>query len=154
MLLDIYSTISQILDPYKSKGVVKNWLGTWLFVFCLDPEDTKIILNSPACQDKPRKIYDKLFEFGLVSINGEKYKMHRKAITPLFSLKSLKSFLPLINEAANEFMINFDSKLTKDFFDISHNTMDFAFYSTLRTFLAADDVDEAVRMEILSRINK
>jgi hypothetical protein len=59
---------------------VKNWLGTWVWVFCIDPEDTKIILNSPDCLDKPRIIYSAVSDFGLISINGEEYKMHRRKV--------------------------------------------------------------------------
>jgi cytochrome P450 len=121
-------------------------------VFCLNPEDTKIILNSPSCLKKPRIIYNSFFESGLVFINGEEYKAHRKAITPLFSPKSLKSFVPYIDEIANEFLESFDGKLTGDIRDISHDTMDFALHTTLRIFLNDSSVNLATRTDLLNQI--
>jgi cytochrome P450 len=137
------------LKPFESERLVKNWLGPWLWIFCLDPEDTKIILNSPDCLKKPRTIYSAMFDFGLISINGEEYKAHRKAITPLFTLKALKSFLPLIDGVANEFLVDFDKRLTGDSMDISHDTLDYALNATLVTFLGAEAVEREVRWNFL-----
>jgi hypothetical protein len=112
---DLYRMITEILKTFESQRLVKNWLGPMLWVFCINPEDTKIIMNSPDCLDKPRIIYGAIFEFGLISINGEEYKAHRKAITPLFKLYSLRAFLPKINQVLDEFLVEFDRKLKREF---------------------------------------
>jgi cytochrome P450 len=139
--------------PFESERLVKNWYGPWLWIFCLDPEDTKIILNSPDCLNKPRIIYSSLFDFGLISINGEVHKAHRKAVTPLFNPKSLKSFISLIDEVANKFLGRFDAKLNGESFDISHHTMEFGLHSILRTFLLENTVDEETRTQFLKNFD-
>jgi cytochrome P450 len=52
--------------------------------------------------------------------------MHRKAVTPLFTPKSLKSSILPIQELADAFLVDFDGKLSESFFDISHDTTKFA----------------------------
>jgi cytochrome P450 len=141
-----------LVEPFESEPLMKAWLGPFLCVLCLNPEDARIILNSPDCQDKPRIFYSSLAEFGLLTINGEEYKAHRKATTPLFTPKSLRSFLPLFDKVANEFLVNFDKNLDEKAFDISCNTMDFALNSTLITFLGVERVDEAVRLNFLKHL--
>jgi cytochrome P450 len=98
---------------------------------------------------KPKIFYENLIGFSLLTINGEEYKAHRKAITPLFTPKALKSFLPLIDGVANEFLVEFDERLTGDTIEISHDTLDFALNSSLITFLGAEAVDREVRSNFL-----
>jgi cytochrome P450 family 313 len=133
--------------------LIKAWFGPFLTVVCFNPEDIKIVLNSPDCLKKPRLIYSSLFDFGLISINGEEYKAHRKAVSPLFTPKSLKSFLPSVDKFADEFLVNFDRKLKGVSVDVSYDTLDFALNTSFRNFLNIDDVDEDVRTDFLKHFD-
>jgi cytochrome P450 len=82
-------------------------------------------------------------------MNGEMYKAHRKAITPLFTPKALKTFTPLIDQVANEFLADFDTNMPENCFDISHYTLDFALNSIFRTFLNIDNINRTTRKELL-----
>jgi cytochrome P450 len=139
----------RLIEPFKTEKLVKAWFGPFLWIFCLNPEDVKIVLNSADCTKKPRIIYSSLADFALLTMNGEMYKAHRKAITPLFTPKSLKLFTPLIDEVANEFLADFDTNMPENSFDISHYTLDFALNSIFRTFLNIDDINRATRTELL-----
>jgi cytochrome P450 family 313 len=140
-------------DPYVTKRLFKYWFGSVLIVSCLNPEDVKIILNSPHCLEKPRFIYSSIANFALLTISGEEYKVHRKAITPLFTPKSLKNLLPLVNQAANEFLTDFDKTLNGSIFDISFDTLDFALNSTLRSFFNINDIDRRTRTKLLEHLS-
>jgi cytochrome P450 len=150
---DAYQTITEYLEPYKSEPLVKAWFGPFLSVVCFNPEDIKIVLNSPDCLKKPRLIYSSLFDFGLISINGEEYKAHRKAVSPLFTPKSLKTFLPSLNKVAYEFLVNFDGKLKGSLIDVSHDTLDFALNTSFRNFMNIHDVDQDVRTDFLKHFD-
>jgi cytochrome P450 len=111
----------------------KAWLGPLLFFIPFSPEDIKIILNSGDCQNKPSFLYKPVFTYGLISMNGNEYKAHRKAAVSLFTWKALQSFLPSINEVMNEFLINFDTKLQPKTFEPTKQILNFALNSTLST---------------------
>jgi hypothetical protein len=149
---DFLNVLMSITEAYKSEPLVKIWYGPLLYVSCFNPEDAKIVLNSPRFLKKPRIVYSSLAKFALLTISGEEYKVHRKAITPLFTPKSLKNFLPLINQVANEFLVEFDENLTGKYFDISFNTLDFALNSILRTFFNIDEISKESRMKLLDHL--
>jgi cytochrome P450 len=150
-LADVYRTLVSFVLPFKSERLAKLWFGPWLLVFCLNPEDAKIVLNSSDCHDKPRFFYRGVTDFALVTINGDISKLLRKTITPLFTPKSLKSYVPIIDEVANEFLSDFNVESSAGFFDVSLFTLDFVLNSSLRTLFNMK-VDEATRGSLIENI--
>jgi cytochrome P450 len=140
------------MQPFNSHPLSKVWFGPYIGVFCHNPQDAKIIFNSPDFLSKPRLFYRGFADFALLSINGEAYKALRKAITPLLTPKSLKSFLPLIDEKANEFLVSFNQNLSSDTFDVSRDTLYFAMIATAMTFLRVDGIDKAVCEKFLEHL--
>lgn len=138
------------MRPFDQGG--KLWFGTFFFFVPRKPDDIQIILNSEYCQDKPSVFYRETFEFGLIAMNGEEYTTHRKAVNPLFTLKSLRSYVPLLDEVVNIFLVDFDSNLKPETFDVMHDSMDFAFNANLVTFFGAK-IDKKLRSEFL-QMNK
>jgi cytochrome P450 len=89
--------------------------------------------------------------FSLLTINGDAYKLLRKTIAPLFTPKSFKSYVPIIDEVANEFMSDFTVESSAGFFDISLFTLDFVLNSSLRTFFNMK-FDETTRGSLIENI--
>jgi cytochrome P450 len=148
-LSEFCSSLFDIGESYKSEPIAKYWFGPFLVVVPRNPEDVKIILNSNDCSHKPSVFYGNIFEFGLLVINGEKYKSHRKSVTPSFNAASLKNYLPLLDGVMNQFLINFDVNLNSETFDISHQTVKFVLDSTMATFMNMNDFDEKLRKDLL-----
>lgn len=114
-----------------------------------DPNDVKIILNSAETFEKTQIIYGLYFKFGLLVMGGEQYKLHRKAITPLFQPETLKTYMPTINRKMDSFMERFDKRLEPGAFDFTLLIMDFFLDSLLATMFGIDHIDEEVRMEFI-----
>jgi cytochrome P450 family 4 len=102
------------------------WIGPKLFILVDQPDDVQIVLNSPNSSYKG-EVYAFLEFFkkgsgGLITINGEKWKTHRKLLNPCFIPKILDSYLPIFN-ACSKIMVEKISKVAdhKIFFDIEEN---------------------------------
>lgn len=67
---------------------------------------------------------------------------------PLFSVKSLRSFLPLIDKVSNKFFETFDHNLKNETFDIYTQTMDYSITVNLKTLFGFDSVDEKFQAEL------
>jgi cytochrome P450 len=143
------------MKPFDSEPLVKFWIGQSLWIFCNNPEDMKIILNSPNCTHKDDLLYETLFKLSLLTMNDvNEYKAHRKAIAPLFTPKSLSGFITLINQTADEFLISFDKELRADTFDIAHSLMNFSITSVFKTFLMKDGITEDFKQSFVEATDK
>lgn len=145
---DIYELIVKHMEGFNEG--VKIWFGPFLMFFPRKPEDVKIILNSEDCQDKPLFFYRELFTYGLIAMNGDEYKAHRKAFNPLFSPKALRSYIPMLDDVMNKFLVDFDMNLKSETFDLSYDTMDYTFNGNLVTFFGID-VEKSIRADFLKR---
>lgn len=107
----------------------------------------KIILNSEECFDKIDFIYQQLFTYGMLVMNGEEYKLQRKVVNPVFFPAALKSYLPIVNDKLNSFMTRFDTRLKpNEVFELSVLTGDFTMDTILSTMFGVDHVDEDIRL--------
>lgn len=127
------------MDGYKEG--CKLWIGPFLYFVTQKPEDVKIIINSEDCHDKPLLEYTQTFSYGLLSMNGDEYRTQRKAITPLFSPKALRSYIPRINIIADKFLVDFDSNLKSKTFDILDDMLKVSLVTSLQNFFD-DQTDE------------
>ncbi|XP_060860451.1 cytochrome P450 4g15-like isoform X2 [Metopolophium dirhodum] len=82
------------LEPFKI------WLGPYFGVVISKPEDLQIVLNSSKALQKGR-----MYEFfknyageGLFTAPVDKWRRHRRMITPAFNAKLLEQFFPVFNE--------------------------------------------------------
>lgn len=146
---DFYLKLVEFTTEFKLLKGVKVWFGPVLCYFPLEPEDIKIILNSEDCLDKPLFIYNEVFLYGLIAMNGNEYKIHRKAIRPLFTPQFLRSALPQIDSMMNKFLSEFDSRLKPEAFDLVHDSMELVFNTTMAVFFGIDDLDQKVRRQFV-----
>lgn len=145
---DFYSFMVNLMKGFDDG--VKAWIGPFLFFIPQKPEDIQIILNSVDCQNKPLFLYRELFSYGLIAMNGEEYKVHRKAFSPLFTPKALRSFVPMLDDIMNKFLVDFDSNLKPEAFDMLYDSMDYTFNANLVTFLGVN-MDKKERSTFLDR---
>lgn len=86
-------------------------------------------------------------------MNGEDYKVHRKAVLPLFFPMALKTYLPTINAKVKSFLEKFDFKLSVDAIDFHHHAMDFALETSMDAIYEINVADN-VRQQFIDDVEK
>jgi cytochrome P450 len=142
------------MKPFTSSRQFKMWLGPELAFIPLNPEDIKTLMNSESCQDKPLWIYEEVSPYGLLSSNGQKLKLHKKVASPAFQPKSLKSFLPKTNRIANEFLMDFESRLKSEVVDVSRETSVFMFKATFASLFDVKSLENEVCVQKVTEVNE
>lgn len=87
-------------------------------------------------------------------MGGDKYKLHRKTIIPIFAPSSLQSFLPIISKKVDSFLQRFDKQIEPEAIDFCEYATDFALDTILATMLGENDVSESDRRHLISSINR
>lgn len=129
-------------------------MGPFLLLVVKDPEDIKIVFNSDECFDKPLSFYNLYIGYSLFVFRADVYKIHRRAINPLFYPTALRSYLPIINAKMTKFLENFDLKLSSEKVDICHQAMDFTLESSLATLFGNETVDEKARLKFIEDVEQ
>ncbi|KAJ1526303.1 hypothetical protein ONE63_009454 [Megalurothrips usitatus] len=83
-----------IYDQY-GPGPIKFWLGETPSVQLMRPEDIEPILSSQREVEKPELIYKPVRGFfgqGLITLNGDAWFAHRRALTPAFHFSVLERY--------------------------------------------------------------
>lgn len=140
--------------PFASS--FKFWTGPKFYVVVRDPVDIKTVLNSDEAFDKIAIFYKQYLSYCLFSMEGgEKYKSHRKTMTPLFSATSLQRCLPILNMKTENFFERFDKAFDpKKEIEFSHLTMDFILDTILATMFGVDNVSDDERMKFVGDTDK
>ncbi|ESW21370.1 hypothetical protein PHAVU_005G065000 [Phaseolus vulgaris] len=91
------------------------WFGPAPRVILTDPELIKDVFNKTF---DFQKIYlnpqVRLLTPGLVSHEGEKWRKHRKIITPVFNLEKLKDMLPVLIKCCDDLISKWEEMLSLD----------------------------------------
>ncbi|CAG9806567.1 unnamed protein product [Chironomus riparius] len=115
----------------------KAWIGPYLFVGVVKPEDVKKVLNSKDCLDKPFVIKFANILKGSLFGDLNYWHSHRKLLNPYFGAKNLLNIIPIFNAKVKILMENFKKLEGKGDFNV--------FYSmtalTLETILKVMDYD-------------
>ncbi|XP_050525049.1 cytochrome P450 4C1-like isoform X2 [Daktulosphaira vitifoliae] len=110
----------QLTEKFGSEPF-KVWLGSSLAVILSNPEDLEIIFNSSKAFEKDQ-IYNFLIDIlgeGLGTAPVNKWKQHRKIITPIFNTSFINQLLPIFNKKTSIFIRNLQKELGKtETFDI------------------------------------
>ncbi|XP_016656341.1 cytochrome P450 4C1 [Acyrthosiphon pisum] len=94
--------VSRILDYVKDYNLepFKFWMGPYFGVFIVKPEDLQIVLNSSNAFQKGF-VYDffkVILGEGLFTAPVDKWRIHRRMISPFFNGKLLEQFFPVFIE--------------------------------------------------------
>ncbi|XP_022175938.1 cytochrome P450 4C1-like [Myzus persicae] len=111
----VMSKIFELLKQYNNPGPFSFWLGQYFAVAITKPEDVQIVLNSSKALKKGR-MYDffkTLAGDGLLNAPVDKWRKHRRMITPAFNANLLEQFFPVFNEKNKIFIRNIAKELNK-----------------------------------------
>lgn len=107
-----------------------------------DPDDLETILRTGKCFEK-HEIYDNIsLPRGLFTIGGDTYKIHRKLLTPAFTLKALQSYVAEINEQSRIFVEKMHFVSASRQFDISEHVAEFNLKNILATLFGMTEFPE------------
>ncbi|XP_027840519.2 cytochrome P450 4C1-like [Aphis gossypii] len=110
----LMDSILKIIKDY-SPGPFKIWLGPYLGIVIIKPEDVQIVLNSSKALQKDRfyKFIKNIFGEGLLTAPVDKWRIHRRLITPSFNSSLLSEFFPVFHEKNKILIKNLKSELNK-----------------------------------------
>lgn len=97
--LDFVEDCSLYYEHLQSPFCV--WLGTELFVYVDTEQAVAEVLSSTECLDRQRGykyIREGLGVDGVFTLNGQKWKHHRRLVSPSFNYNVVTSYLPVFNE--------------------------------------------------------
>lgn len=101
--LEIFNLLVGITKIYQQEGegFMRLWVGpTQPVVIIFNAECAEGILTSNSNIDKSRE-YDFAIPWlglGLFTSTGDKWRLHRKMLTPAFHFRILESFIPIIQK--------------------------------------------------------
>lgn len=113
--VQVYDVIKDIMapGPVSPKGA---WLGPTEFILTIDNvEQVNQTLTSKYCIDRPPFNHLTLLDHGILFSSGEIWKTHRKMIDPAFNTNILRSFYPIFNETAKNFIEKLNAKVNEEF---------------------------------------
>ncbi|XP_034230127.1 cytochrome P450 4C1-like isoform X2 [Thrips palmi] len=103
---------------------VSFWLGERPFLFVTRPEDVECLLSSCKHVVKPEIVYglvSRFFGRGLITINGDEWRHHRRVLTPAFHFAVLEKYSGIFTRRA----AHFAAQLTRDGPSASGESFDF-----------------------------
>ncbi|XP_049529517.1 cytochrome P450 4C1-like [Anopheles darlingi] len=126
---------------------MRAWFGPFLMVVIDRPEMVQEVLNSPACSQKPY-MYD-FFRLskGLFAAPLDTWRVHRKLLNPSFSPSVLKSFVPILNTRAAQFVRDLNGRaVAGECFDIHDLLARYTLLSIMKTSIGVElgEQDESV----------
>lgn len=142
-LLIIFTDAYKVLENLSEKSF-KFWGGPYLVYVVRDPDDLAIILKSDGCFEKHEN-YEKIgLPRGMFTVGGDLYRLHRKLLMPAFSLKSLQSYVPILNKYSQQFVDQMKNDLSDQEIEITDKISIFNLTSLLATLFGREDVPESM----------
>lgn len=96
--------IQRMTDEALSYGrVFRIWLTILPYVVLVEPDDIQVVLNSMKHTRKIcfYQLFDNFIGKGLITLEVDKWKLHRRLLQPAFHLHVLEKFAETFNECAN-----------------------------------------------------
>lgn len=110
----VMEKIIKLFETYGPEPF-RVWLGTGFAVTINKPEDVQIVLNSSKAlaKDPFYKFFKNTVGEGLFSAPVEKWRKHRRIITPVFNANLLEQFFPVFNEKNKILVRNLKKEVDK-----------------------------------------
>lgn len=93
---NFFPTINQLF--HETVQPFAAWIGPKLVIGISDPEDMQTVMNSEHCLNKPYTYTYFRNTTGLLTANKQIWKVHRRALSPAFSTKMLRQFIPVFDD--------------------------------------------------------
>lgn len=97
------------------------WLGTEPFVYIDTLDAVETVLTSSDCldrQDSYKYIRQGLGVDGIFTLNGSKWKLHRRLVSPSFNYSVVLSYLPVFNVNCCHLVDGLQAKVDGGAFDV------------------------------------
>lgn len=117
---DIPFVFIRLMEPFRLCPIVCMWIFHIPYVFILRSSAAEAILTNNA-QIEKSYVYTLLHPWlgrGLLTGSGEKWRAHRKLLTPSFHFCILENFMPVFNEQSEILVSKLMAKAGKGRFDI------------------------------------
>ncbi|GJQ86415.1 hypothetical protein Trydic_g10324 [Trypoxylus dichotomus] len=104
----------------KYKGNYKVYLGSQPYLIILNPKDMEILMNHQSALKKS-DLYNYMRNWlgaGLLTAHGDRWRKHRKIITPAFHFQILEEFIDVFNNQSEVLVSILKKECTHDNVDI------------------------------------
>ncbi|XP_045801119.1 cytochrome P450 72A68-like isoform X6 [Trifolium pratense] len=109
----VYSFIHQSLQKHGKNSFI--WFGPVPRLIIADPELIKDVLNKYDDFRKPDvNPVAKLLIRGLIHLEGEQWRKHRKIVNPAFHIEKLKIKLPIFFKSCDDLISKWETMLSSD----------------------------------------
>ncbi|CAJ2659452.1 unnamed protein product [Trifolium pratense] len=109
----VYSFIHQSLQKHGKNSFI--WFGPVPRLIIADPELIKDVLNKYDDFRKPDvNPVAKLLIKGLIHLEGEQWRKHRKIVNPAFHIEKLKIKLPIFFKSCDDLISKWETMLSSD----------------------------------------
>ena len=121
--------ITKVLTYIKDDApITKIWLLKNLVIMTKDADFINKVFNSPYTIDKPELFYDAfLVKRGLIAINGEDQKVHRKIFTKSFTTKVLQTLPKIFDEKSKRIVKLLENKVNCGEFEFTDYAGSYSF---------------------------
>ncbi len=136
------STFSQ--DAYELDIVHRKVLGRHLFVLSDPVAIKRVLLDQVANYEKTeitRRILEPGLGKGLITLEGDTWKAHRRTMSPSFDLRSVASYTPIMTAAAEELMASWRVLDAGASVDVADAMMEVTLRIISRTMFSSDSDD-------------
>lgn len=117
--LDFVEEVSLRYEHLQSP--ISVWLGTQLFVYVDSLHAVETVLTSTDCLDRQESykyIRQGLGVDGIFTLNGPKWKLHRRLVSPSFNYNVVLSYLPVFNANCRHLMDGLQLKVGAEAFNV------------------------------------
>ncbi|KAK3913381.1 Cytochrome P450 4V2 [Frankliniella fusca] len=153
---ELYDRIQKVASAYGP--LTRVTLGHLTFVCVMDPHDMEAVMTSTKAQNKSLAytVLMQVMGLGLVTLNGDEWRRHRKAITPSLHLDILKDFVHIFYKKGAGLASELEQRAdSAEVFDVTPLCGACANNSICETVMSSDlDDDDPDKRNFLSNIPK
>jgi cytochrome P450 len=135
-------TFSQ--EAYEHDIVANKILGRHVFLVNEPAAIKRVLLDNVANYEKTeitRRILEPGLGKGLITLEGDTWKAHRRTMSPAFDLRSVASYTPIMTAAAEELVAEWRTLDPNIGVDVSDSMMEVTLKIISRTMFSSDSDD-------------
>jgi cytochrome P450 len=135
-------TFSQ--EAYEHDVVANKILGRHVFLVNEPAAIKRVLLDNVANYEKTeitRRILEPGLGKGLITLEGDTWKAHRRTMSPAFDLRSVASYTPIMTAAAEELVAEWSALDPNTGVDVSDSMMEVTLKIISRTMFSSDSDD-------------
>jgi cytochrome P450 len=131
-------------EAYEHDIVANKILGRHVFLVNDPAAIKRVLLDNVANYEKTeitRRILEPGLGKGLITLEGDTWKAHRRTMSPAFDLRSVASYTPIMTAAAEELVAEWSALDPSIGVDVSDSMMEVTLKIISRTMFSSDSDD-------------